>query len=137
MSITDLPDNILKCMDPKDRPKGNAGLTQAEATAKEEDRLEKTEQRFFATWLMAQETQGKLVYNWSSMHKKTTSRPGIPDFQIWAKNKALLIEMKGPIGRLSEVQKEMRELFMASGTDVLIFRDAGKAIMHTKKWLDL
>lgn len=129
-------------MPPKDRqilaaavgyPK--AALTSEEALAKYLIRLERDHQKVLASWLMLQEENGKLTFDWSRTDRKTTNRKGMPDFRIYRDARALLGEMKMDGAKLSPDQSEMFKKFLRAGTEVQIWRSAETGIRAIKNWL--
>jgi hypothetical protein len=138
-----LPDGMIK-LDPsgelrKLRAKAaghaNAGLTQAEASAKALQRLERTEQRLLASWLMLKEEEGLLVYDWSRTDRRTTNRKGMPDFRIYRGGRVLFGEMKLDGARLSPDQAEVSDRFLRSGTEMEIWSSADVAIRRVRAWI--
>ncbi|HXM29779.1 MAG TPA: VRR-NUC domain-containing protein [Chthoniobacterales bacterium] len=137
-----LPDNFKRLMAPEDRQvlaaaigHPNAALTSEEARAKYLLRLERTEQKTLVNWLMLQEEDGKLTFDWSRTDRKTTNRKGMPDFRIYRDARALLGEMKLDGAKLSPDQSEMFKKFLRAGTEVQIWRSAEIGIRAIKNWL--
>lgn len=91
-------------MNPKDRPKGNAGRTAQEARVWSIARTERRNQHLFAQWLYLHERDGELVWNQARTDKKSTMRAGFPDFSIFKNGRTLFIEMKAPCGTLERDQ---------------------------------
>ena len=112
-----------------------AALTSEEALHKYLVRLERTEQKTLARWLLLQEEAGKLTYDWSRTDRKTTNRKGMPDFRIYRDDRALLGEMKMDGAKLSPDQSEMLKKFLRAGTEVQIWKSAETGIRAIKNWL--
>lgn len=110
-----LSENILRCMNPADRkPLGKAGMTSAEATAKQEERLEKDIHKNISNWLNIR----NVFFIRSRMDKRTTNGNGLPDYvvvlpcdptkegQYFALPSCLMVEVKLPKGKLSQDQED-------------------------------
>jgi hypothetical protein len=113
----------------------NAGLTSQEARAKGLRKLEREEQRLLVAWLSLQEEQGRLCYDWSATNRRVTCRVGFPDFKIYRGGRVLFGEMKIDRASLSQVQREMHNQLLRSGTEVEIWGSADSAIRRIKNWL--
>lgn len=101
MNSNQLPDNILRRMEKKSRPAGNAGLTTEEANAKYAKGQEKLLQRDCANLLR----QRGIWFRQMPFGKKTPW-PGWPDFTIFHGTYTLLVECKAEGGTLSKDQEE-------------------------------
>jgi|SRR6267378_284970 len=131
-----IPDCVLRAMDPRDRPKGNAGLTAASAMQKSTGRLERDEQRIFYNWLLSHERNGELIFDWSRTDKKTTRRLGALDFVIHSKmGRTLFLEFKLKGAYLRPEQERQIELLTALGFITAIPQSAAQAILITRNWL--
>jgi hypothetical protein len=106
----ELNNRLLELLDPRDRPKGRAGWTSAEAAQKETTRLEREEQNSFRGWLERRE----FAYYHSGTHKPTSANLGVPDFIIGCRI-GLAIEFKRKGGRLSLEQERWRTRHEARG----------------------
>jgi hypothetical protein len=113
----------------------NAALTQVEASAKAQRKLEREEQRMLANWLRIQEEAGILVYDWSRTDRRATNRRGMPDFRIYRQGRALFGEMKLDGAKLSCDQIDMHDKFMRAGTEVKVWSSADVAIRIVRWWL--
>jgi hypothetical protein len=104
-----ITDNILRLMDPRDRPKGNAGLTFGQCEAKRLARLEREEHGRFVNFL----ERNQIAYAHSRTDKRTTANLGVADFLIPCYR--LAIEFKRPGGKLSAEQECWRRRHEARG----------------------
>jgi hypothetical protein len=130
-----IPDNILKLMDPKDRPKGAAGQTWAEANTHGIARSEREEQRLFYNWLLPFENNREIIFDWSRTDKPTTRRLGALDFVIYHKmGQTLFLEFKLKGSGLRPEQERQVEILTDLGFMVAIPQNAGQAIAITRKW---
>jgi hypothetical protein len=131
-----IPNNILRAMDPRDRPKGNAGLTADQAIQKGASRLERDEQRIYYNWLLSHEREGQLIFDWSRCDRATTRRVGTLDFAVHAKmGRTLFLEFKSEGSHLRPEQEHQVELLTALGFLVAIPQSAAQAILITKNWI--
>lgn len=127
-----LPENVLQKMSPEDRAMlGRAGMTAEEASAKSEARSERQSQRTFSSWLSLRE----IYFITPRSDKKSTIKPGHPDFTIFARGRVLFIEMKTSTGRLSDEQSQCVAELIAEGFTVVIARNALAAIVATRRFL--
>jgi hypothetical protein len=104
-----IPDNILRLMDPRDRPKGNAGLTSEQGEAKRLLKLEREEHGRFVNFL----ERNQIAYTHSRTDKRTTANLGVADFLIPCYR--LAIEFKRHGGKLSVEQDRWRLRHEARG----------------------
>jgi hypothetical protein len=123
-----LPDNILKRISPKDRPKGRAGMTTAEAGEGEQLRLEREEQNEFRGWL----ERNEYAYYHAATHKRTSANLGVPDFIIGCKV-GLALEFKRRAGKLSVEQEEWRRRHQARGGLYYIVHNYQEAVAMTEQ----
>jgi hypothetical protein len=140
-----LPNNILRLMNPIDRPKGNAGLTADQAMQKGAGRLERDEQRIFYNWLLLHEGRGQLTFGWSRTDKPTTRRLGELDFVVYAApslsgarskmGRTLFLEFKLKGSKLRPEQERQVELLTSLGFLVAVPESAAQAILITKNWM--
>jgi VRR-NUC domain len=136
IDLANLNDKQRGLIDPADRKRiGRAGMTAAEGHERLLRRLERDEQNTLASWLALREADGVLVYDWSTTHRRTTNRRGMPDFRIYRGERALLGEMKIEDGRLSRDQLEMLQKFSRAGTTVQVWNSAAQAIERIRDWL--
>src|SRR5262245_3402419 len=63
-------------------------------------RLERDEQRIFASWLQLHD----LPHCWHATHKRSTATTGVFDFWVGKHSREAWIEFKSPAGRLSAEQ---------------------------------
>jgi hypothetical protein len=102
--IASLPDNFKRRMTEQTRAEiGPAAMTNAEAAAKHDIKLEKELHRIFEQWLRLHD----LPYVHSAMNKKSTIRIGWPDFTILSGPLACCVEFKAPGGKLDSEQEEV------------------------------
>jgi hypothetical protein len=128
-----LPEHFLNKMSKADR---NGVLTAAEAQLKEAVRTERQEQSTFANWLNLAQGRGELYYTWSRTDKRSTLRPGFPDFAIFLNGRrTVFIEMKGPAGILSKEQTDVAELLGSLGFLYCVIATAGEGIHIIKSLL--
>jgi hypothetical protein len=113
----------------------NASLTSQEARAKGLRKLEREEQRLLVAWLSLQEEQGRLTYDWSATNRRVSCRVGMPDFKVYRGGRVLFGEMKIDRNGLSQVQREMHDRLLRSGTEVEIWVSADSAIRRIKNFL--
>ena len=106
-----ITDNILRLMDPRDRPKGNAGVTFEEAEARRLDKLEREEHRAFIGWLERHE----YAYAHNRTDKRATTNLGVPDFLIGCRIGLALEFKRTRGGRLSTEQQHWRARHEARG----------------------
>ena len=118
------PDHLLKLMDPRDRPPGNAGLTAAEAGQAGDERLERDEQRIFARWCQSHQ----LPFVWHSTAHRTKASVGCPDFIVGLRGVTLWIEFKRPGGKLSADQEDFQIRLAGQKITLHICRSASEAI---------
>jgi hypothetical protein len=93
-------------------------------------KLEREEQRQFASWLMLNNYKAKV---WHATHKATTANPGVCDFIVPIWGGTLWIEFKLPGARLSEAQEEFRAGLEAKGHQLYVCYSAGEAIALVKQ----
>lgn len=129
------PDNILRLMNPADRPKGPAGWTAAESGARYVQRTERQEQAEFAKWLSRQQSMGELIYFWQRTDKRATGTPGWPDFSVYSAGQSFFLELKVEGGLLSDAQKECLDWLLGHEFKVAIPPTADEAIRITKQWM--
>lgn len=106
-----IPDNILKRMSKADRPKGKAGLTNAELSERNAVKLERELHDQVAALLRLR----GVAFCHSRMDRKSTITEGWPDFTFAIDGKPCAIECKRPGEKLSEVQDCVREDMLANG----------------------
>lgn len=119
----EIPDSMLRCMGKKHRPKGNAGMTQAEAGAKQNARLEKEVHVQIENWLRI----NGIVAIHSRMDKKATVQRGLPDFVfVWrgygdvgsGEHPTLVVPVAVEVktgSRMSQVQEAVRTQMEENG----------------------
>lgn len=129
--MTLIPDHILRRMDPKDRPKGTAGMTAEEAGKAFAHKREKEAHDIYSGWLR----QVGLFFIHSRMDRKSTVQNGTPDFAVFSNGKAIFIEFKQPGNVPSQDQIEVMEKIRTGGTPVHVCQMAADAIEFTRKQL--
>jgi len=127
-----LPENLLRCMDAKDRaPLGASGLTAAEAVHKAQRREERKEQGLFALEL----SRRALPYVWRQTCARSTASIGTPDFIFTLRGVTWWVEFKAPGGKLSPEQVEFGQRLSRQGVQLQVCRSATEAIGLIKKRL--
>ena len=111
-------------MDPRDRPKGNAGLLAEEAVRAGDERLERDEQRVFAQWCQSHQ----LPFVWHSTAHRTKASVGCPDFIIGLRGTTLWIEFKRQGGKLSADQENFLTRLTGQKITLHICYSASEAI---------
>lgn len=91
-------------------------------------------ERDFADALDRWLRQEGMVFRRDRTDKKTTCIRGWPDFEIVARNRVLLIEVKSEKGTLSRDQKNLHLRFQASGTTVHVCRRIEDAVQIVQEW---
>lgn len=124
-----LPEHILKRLDVKDRPKGNAGLTAQECGERYKAKCEKEMHIIFEQWL----NLNNVPCVHSRMDKRTTTACGTPDFVVMYKGKVICIEFKMPGNGLSKEQELYFALLEATGTPIFVYTMAAQAIEACKR----
>jgi hypothetical protein len=118
-----LPENILRCMSPKDRaPLGKAGVTSAEAQAKFEA---KSERQLHKDIIGLMNNRG-IYFVHSRMDKRTTNAVGTLDFYLCVKGRFIALECKTMNGKLSPEQEKVIDHLIRNGATVVIVRDLGQ-----------
>lgn len=128
-----LPDNIIRRMDGKEKPKGNAGLTNAEADVKRSLRLEKEYHKQFCQWL---DLHG-FWYVHSTYGRKATIRAGLTDFIVLFDGKVLCIEMKLQGQALGNEQGVFENYCYEQGLAHKVSYSAQQAIEMTRTFYNL
>jgi len=138
-----LPDALIRRMRPEDRPSGNAGLTQAEADAKREQREERAIQQDIERDLMR---RGIIVCR-PRMDRKSTIRKGWPDLTFAYRGRFVALEVKTASGKLSHDQRDCIEALRSDpcGGVVAIVRSlrdvqsvlASIDAAPASKWMDM
>lgn len=129
--MTIVPDNILKLMAPKDRPKGNAGKTRNECEQVYSHKLEKDEHRTFSQWLSLKE----MPFIHAQNHKKSTIQIGWPDFTMFHNGHAICIEFKVKGNKPSEYQIRSMDKLRKNGIDCFVCETAVEAIDRIRLWM--
>jgi len=125
-----IPDHILRLMAQKDRPAGNAGLTLAEAFARESRRNEATLQRNIVGLL----AQRGITVNWSATHKRKTDKIGWPDLTFAVKAKGtrwaapVALEVKLPGRHPEPHQQRVLDALAAQGWVTGVVRSEREAL---------
>lgn len=97
-----LPDSVLRCMAPGDKPKGNAGLTFPEAQEKADTRAEREIQNQITTDL----TRRGIPYCLPRIDRKSTIRKGWPDITFAYRGRFIALEVKTSTGKLRPDQRQ-------------------------------
>lgn len=120
-------------MSKKDREHmGKAGVTNAEAVATFDSKLEKKIQNEIANWLNLKE----IFFVRSQMHKRTTVIRGLPDFVVvlpallpLTLPRCLMFEVKTETGKCSDEQLKVHQRFeKQTGGTVYVIRSLQEAI---------
>lgn len=122
--MTLLPNHFLEKIDPKDRPKGKAGMTAAEALAKAEAKSERDIQNQIANWLLLH----GVWFTRSAMNKRTTNTLGTPDFLLAVNGRAIGLEVKFGAGKLRPEQENAITEMGKNGWCVAVVRSLPEAI---------
>jgi hypothetical protein len=127
MGIT--PNNrMLELMDKRDRPKGRAGLTAAEAGEHEQLRLERQDQNEFRGWL----ERNQYAYYHSGTHKPTSANLGVPDFIIGCRV-GLALEFKKWGRKLTTEQEIWKKRHEARGGLYFVVSTYQQAVTVTER----
>lgn len=124
-----IPENILSKMDPKDRPKGTAGMTRDECRKAVIARTEKELQLQISALLRRK----GLYFDCDSMARKRVGTLGAPDFQFPYMGRFVAWEVKVIGGALSPVQAKVRDQIISQGGEWRLIRDLFQAQEHLKQ----
>lgn len=103
IDLNSAPDHVKQCLpDQEKQALGKHGWTKEECEKAYEFETEKDLQDAVEAWINSQPT---CHCSRSRMDKKTTTRPGTPDFFCSIDGLALYIECKRPGGKLSDTQE--------------------------------
>ncbi len=114
--MTVLPDNILRLMNKKDRPKGAAGKTREELNEEAKNKNEKEIQLQIREYLR----QKDIIFIQSRMDKRPTIKGGIPDFCFAWKGEPIALEVKREKGKCSEEQTKVQAQMISNGWNVFV-----------------
>jgi hypothetical protein len=128
-----IPNNILSKMDKRDRPRGKAGMTLAELTARQEARTERELHDQVVAWL----DRKNIPYVHSRMDRKSTIREGWPDFTVMYWRHVACVELKTEQGVVSIEQKKVIEELRAANIPVRVCRTFAEAITFLKLTLHI
>ena len=115
---TVLPDHILRLIDPKDRPKGKAGMTATEAQAAFAAKSERDLQNLIANEL----NRRGYWFTRSAMNKRTTNTVGTPDFIFCVNGRFCAVEVKFAKGRVRPEQVEAIASIVTNGGRAKVIR---------------
>lgn len=136
MKETVLPEAILRAMWPEDRlTLGRAGQTSEEAQAKSARREEGKIHKEISNWLSLH--RDELYFDHSAMNRRTTNRPGHPDYTVIRKGEVCLLEIKAPGCKPSPVQQEVHSWLNKTGTTVWVVFSSAEAIKTVRRELRL
>lgn len=124
-----IPNHILKLMPKEDRPKGVEGFTKEECSEIACKKLEKDHHNVFSQWL----NLNNIPFVHSRTDRKTTNEPGVPDYIVILKGKAICIEFKVNGNKLSEGQEKFIAKLKENGTETHVVSMAADAIEIVKK----
>jgi hypothetical protein len=133
MKLTKLTPEIIACMNPADQEKYTPGQMVAVGRPSYEedphpppvtDRLEREEQRLFASWCL------RKMYPcvWHSTRHRSKASLGCPDFIVGVRGMTLWIEFKRAPNKLQEDQVKFRELMLGQGITYHLVYSADEAI---------
>lgn len=132
--MTVLPDKILAAMPESERKRlGKAGVTSDQAQAAFEARNERELQRQINNWLLLQQNEGRLYFNWNRSDKRTTCRIGWADYTILLPHgRLLLMEAKFGDGKLSPEQMKLQSMCLLLGHAYVVVTTLQAAITTIK-----
>lgn len=128
-----IPNHILEKMDPKDRPKGPAGMTASEIHSASVDKAEKGLQKEVGDYLRGCK---EVEFINPPMHKRSSLPKGWPDFTFAFKPPGSDIgipitwECKRITGSLDPDQITMRDRLIKNGWQWRLIRHLGEAKAH-------
>jgi len=92
-------------------------------SSREIDKLERDEQRVFASWLLLQNSKRgpkeKFPFVWHATHTRSKASPGTPDFFVGLNGHAIWIEFKVGSNKLTPEQEEFRLACVCQGIEWL------------------
>jgi hypothetical protein len=124
--IDQLSPRLLKMIEPGIHPP----FEQDHHPAPKNDKLEREEQRQFATWCLLK----NYPFCWHSTASRTKATPGVPDFIIGVNRITLWIEFKRPGYGLSEDQEKFAALLAGVGIQLYVVYSAHEAIALTNQY---
>lgn len=94
------------------------------------DKLERTEQRQFANWLLLQRSSGrKIPFTWHATHKPSTASTGTLDFWVGTWQGGIWIEFKRDYScKLTDEQQEFWDDCVGRGIECALVYSAHEAI---------
>lgn len=128
-----LPNPVLRCMDKKDRPRGNAGRTTEESEQKRIFRLEIELHEQFWSFLRR---NGFEDVEYSNPRRSTRARKGRPDFLVCRGSRRLGIEFKIHPNKLSVDQVRFFEMTERQGNRCVCCWDYETATREMKMFFD-
>ena len=129
-----LPEHILSKISAAERkPMGKAGVTASEAQLV----WQKGEERKLQALIKADAERRGYYVLVPATNKKSTIRPGHPDFSLWGPGgKTCCIEAKAAGGVLSQAQRECIAELQALGVPCLVATDLKTAIDFMREHLE-
>ena len=125
-------DRMLELMDKKDRPRGRAGMTSAEAADQYALTTEREMHRLFSSYCLLH----GILYNHENPAKRSTSSVGWPDFRCFAPGKRFLaIEFKVRPNGLTPDQEEIKTRLEACGWPYVVAYSLAEAIHAAQQHL--
>jgi hypothetical protein len=113
---------VIAALEPRvDLPPEDAARGRASSKT---DKLEREEQRQFASWLMLHD----LPLVWHRTDKRTGCNVGCPDFILGSRGKTYWIEFKRPGFKLGPDQEKFRQRLEAQGIRLYVCYNAAEAI---------
>lgn len=127
-----LPNNILNKMNPADR-KAIGQQTTDEAEEAYNARIERYEDKIFANYLRLKE----FLFLRANPARKSTIKPGWPDYTIFHAGHVLFIELKSPGKNLRPDQDEVCKQLTLEGFPVHVCHSAKDAINEVNRWANV
>ena len=125
-------DRMLELMDKKDRPRGRAGITASEAA---DQYAIKTEREMHSKFCSYCGLHG-ILFEHEAPTKRSTSRPGWPDFRCFAPGKRFLaVEFKVRPNGLTPEQEEIKTRLEACGWPYVVAYSLAEAIHAAQQHL--
>lgn len=118
-----IPDHILKCMSPEDRPKGVEGMTKEQLVERGEEKEESEIQDQICSYLRLRD----IWFERKAMHKKSTGTTGCPDFLFCANGRFIAMEVKTATGTVKKNQQTALEAIAKNGGRVYVVRSFKQA----------
>lgn len=134
LNPNNLPNPVLQRMDPKDRPRGNAGKTFEQC---EEKRIFDLEIQLHNEFWGFLRRNGFKDVEYSNPRRSTRARKGRPDFLICRGNRRLGIEFKIRPNKLSPDQEKFFKMALDQGNTCLCLYDYESAVRAMEDFFKL